>query len=336
MTGELDASHLGFWSSSTSDREWVRPPKPHNWTAVTGHLGVRFAPGTFKVADVIAGSPAEGKLRVGDEVVAIDGKRLGPGTHLDDILNLPEGKQVQIVVKGRDAEPVYLKLATYARMRDLIAEAEVKSARARIDAATGGRVGYLAVRKMKPKNYQMFEEEVYSRCWGKDALVIDLRGNTGGFTADWLLSVICGGDHARTVAPNGQTGYLFGYWNRPVFSKPVAVLVDERTFSNGEMFAHAVKTLKRGPLVGRRTAGGAIATHDVNLLDYGTFRIPGRGWFLFDGSDMENNGAKPDTEVDLTPADEEAGRDPQLDAAVKAMMGSLVSPSPVFKPRYSR
>ena len=336
MTGELDASHLGFWSSNTSDREWVRPPKPHNWTSVTGHLGVRFATGTFKVAEVISGSPAEGVLRVGDEVVEIDGKRLGPGTHLDGVLNLPEGRQVQLVVKGREAEPVYLKLATYARMRDLIAEAEVKSARARINAATGGRVGYLAVRKMKPKNYQMFEEEVYSRCWGKDALVIDLRGNTGGFTADWLLSVICGGDHARTVAPNGQTGYLFGYWNRPVFSKPVAVVVDERVFSNGEMFAHAVKTLKRGPLVGRRTAGGVIATSDVNLLDYGTFRIPGRGWFLFDGRDMENNGAKPDIEVDLTPADEEAGRDPQLDTAVKAMMDALASPSPTFKPRYSR
>ena len=336
MTGELNASHLGFWSSNTSDREWVRPPKPHNWTAVTGHLGVRFAPGTFRVAAVIPGSPAEGKLHVGDVVEAIDGKRLDKGTHLEPLLTLPEGKQVQLVVKGREADPVYLKLATYEQIRDLIAKEETKSVRARIDAATGGRVGYLAVRKMKPKNYQMFEEEVYSRCWGKDALVIDLRGNTGGHTADWLLSVICGGDHARSVTPGGEAGYLFSYWNRPVFSKPVAVVVDERVFSNGEMFAHAVKTLKRGPLVGRRTAGGVIATGDVNLLDYGTFRVPGHGWFLFDGSDMENNGAKPDIEVDITPADEEAGRDPQLDAAVKAMLDVLSSPLPTFKPRYAR
>ena len=243
---------------------------------------------------------------------------------------------MQLVVKGREADPVYLKLATYEQVRDLIAKEETKSVRARIDASTGGRVGYLAVRKMKPKNYQMFEEEVYSRCWGKDALVIDLRGNTGGHTADWLLSVICGGDHARSVTPGGEAGYLFSYWNRPVFSKPVAVVVDERVFSNGEMFAHAVKTLKRGPLVGRRTAGGVIATSDVNLLDYGTFRVPGHGWFLFDGSDMENNGAKPDIEVDLTPADEEAGRDPQLDAAVKAMLDALASPPPAFTPHYAR
>ena len=336
MTGELDASHFGFWSSSTSDREWVRPPKPHNWTIVTGHLGVRFAPGTFKVAEVIPGSPAEGNLHVGDEIASIDGKRLEKGAHMDDILNLPEGKQVQLVVRGRETEPVYLKLATYGQVRNLIAAADEKSVRAMIDAATGGRVGYLAVRRMRLDNYKMFEEEVYSRCWGKDALVIDLRGNTGGYTGDWLLSVICGSDHARAVAPGGQAGYIFGYWNRPVFSKPVAVVVDERVFSNGEMFAHAVKTLKRGLLVGRRTAGGVIATRDVNLLDYGTFRIPGRGWFLFDGSDMENNGAKPDIEVDITPADEEAGRDPQLDAAVKAILDVLSSPAPAFKPRYAR
>ena len=97
-----------------------------------------------------------------------------------------------------------------------------------------------------------------------------------------------------------------------------------------------MKTLKRGPLVGRRTAGGVIATSDVNLLDYGTFRVPGHGWFLFDGSDMENNGAKPDIEVDLTPADEESGRDPQLDAAVQAMLNALASPPPAFTPHYAR
>ncbi|MBR1588969.1 MAG: PD40 domain-containing protein [Kiritimatiellae bacterium] len=336
MTGELDASHLGFWSSGTSDREWVRPPKPHNWTVVTGHLGVRFAPGSFKVAEVIPGSPAEGKLDVGDVIVSVDGSRLEKGARIDDLLNLPEGQQVQLVVKGRESEPVYVKLATYAKVRDLIAAADERSVRAMIDAATGGRVGYLAVRRMRPNSYKMFEEEVYSRCWGKDALVIDLRGNTGGYTGDWLLSVICGSDHARAVTPGGKAGYLFGYWNRPVFSKPVAVVVDERVFSNGEMFAHAVKTLKRGPLVGRRTAGGVIATSDVNLLDYGTFRVPGRGWFLFDGSDMENNGAKPDIEVDQTPADEEAGRDPQLDVAVKTMLDALASPSPAFRPRYAR
>ena len=197
-------------------------------------------------------------------------------------------------------------------------------------------MGYLAVKRMKEADYKTFEDEVYSRCWGKDALIIDLRGNTGGFTGDRLLTIICGSDHAHAVTPGGQVGYLFGYWNRPVFSKPVVVIVDERVFSNGEMFAHAVKTLKRGTLVGRRTAGGVIATNDMTLLDYGTFRVPSRGWFLFDGTDMENNGAVPDIEVDVTPADEESGRDPQLEAAIKAAQAALASPRPAFTPRYAR
>ncbi|MBQ5510753.1 MAG: hypothetical protein IIT94_06400, partial [Prevotella sp.] len=89
------------------------------------------------------------------------------------------------------------------------------------------------------------------------------------------------------------------------------MLCDEGTFSNGEIFSHAIKTLKRGRLVGRQTGGGVIATTDRALLDMGTFRDAQKGWFLLDGTDMENNGAKPDVEVDITPADVDAGRDPQ-------------------------
>ena len=336
MTGELNASHVGFWASDTANRDWVRPPKPHNWSMVTGHLGVRLEPGTFRVAEVVPGSPAEGVLAVGDEIVSVDGTRLGMGVRLEDVLNLPKGQLVQLVVKGREADPIHVKLASYEQVRNLLEDARVKAARAAVEAATGGCVGYLAVKRMKEADYKTFEDEVYSRCWGKDALIIDLRGNTGGFTGDRLLTIICGSDHAHAVTPGGQVGYLFGYWNRPVFSKPVVVIVDERVFSNGEMFAHAVKTLKRGTLVGRRTAGGVIATNDMTLLDYGTFRVPSRGWFLFDGTDMENNGAVPDIEVDVTPADEESGRDPQLEAAIKAAQAALASPRPAFTPRYAR
>ena len=51
----------------------------------------------------------------------------------------------------------------------------------------------------------------------------------------------------------------------------------------------------------------------------GTFRDAHKGWFLLDGTDMEHHGAKPDFEVDLTPADVDAGRDPQLDKAIEVL-----------------
>ena len=58
--------------------------------------------------------------------------------------------------------------------------------------------------------------------------------------------------------------------------------------------------------------------------------------FIETDTDMENNGAVPDIEVDVTPADEESGRDPQLEAAIKAAQAALASPRPAFTPRYAR
>lgn len=336
MMGELNASHLGFGASDAAEREWIRTPKPHNWAAVTGHLGVRFAPGTFKVAEVIPGSNAEGRLATGDEILAVDGKTFKNAAQLAELLTLPDGRQVRLTVKGREKEPVYLKLSSYKTIRELIDKENVKAVRAKVGKATGGRVGYLAVRRMNLDTYKTFEDEIYSVAWDKDALILDVRDNVGGFTSDRMMSVLFGATFAHAVAPGGQVGYLFSYWNRPVFSKPVVVLINENVFSNGEMFGHTVKATGRGVLVGRQTAGGVIATNESNLLDYGTFRVPFLGWFLFDGTDLETNGVKPDIEVDVTPADLEAGRDPQLDAAVKAALDAIAKPAPAFTPRYAK
>lgn len=336
MTGELNASHLGFWASDSAEREWVHTPKPHNWTAVTGHLGVKFAPGTFKVSEVVPGSNAEGWLEVGDEILAVDGKRPEKPARLMELLTLPADQKVQLTVKGREKDPVYLKLSSYKTIRELVDKNNDKAVRAKVEKATGGRVGYLTVRRMNFDTYKTFEDEVYSVAWDKDALIIDVRDNQGGFTSDRMMAVLFGATFAHAVSAGGEVGYLFGYWNRPVFSKPIVVLINENVFSNGEMFGHTVKATKRGVLVGRQTAGGVIATNDSNLLDYGTFRIPFLGWFLFDGTDLETHGVKPDIEVDITPADLQAGRDPQLDAAIKAAMDAVSKPAPKFIPQYAR
>ena len=80
------------------------------------------------------------------------------------------------------------------------------------------------------------------------------------------------------------------------------------------------KTLKRGTLVGQQTAGGVISTGGTTLIDGTSVRIPFRGWFLPDGTNMENNGAKPDIVIIQTPEDESSATDAQLRAAVDDLM----------------
>ena len=90
------------------------------------------------------------------------------------------------------------------------------------------------------------------------------------------------------------------------WTRPINVLINQNSFSNAEIFAHAIQTIGRGKLIGTATFGGVISTGAERLIDGTTVRTPGRGWYLPDGSDQENNGARPDVPVEQTPQDEAA------------------------------
>ena len=98
------------------------------------------------------------------------------------------------------------------------------------------------------------------------------------------------------------------------------MLCNEKSFSNAEIVSHAFKTLGRGTLVGQQTYGGVISTGGTSLIDGTTVRLPFRGWYLLDGTDMENNGAMPDLLVPQTPEDESSNHDAQLKAAVDDLL----------------
>jgi tricorn protease len=106
---------------------------------------------------------------------------------------------------------------------------------------------------------------------------------------------------------------------------PIVVLCNWDSCSNAEIFSHAIKTLKRGKVVGTQTWGGVIATLNQPLLDMGTIRKAYIGWFTADGTDMEFNGAKPDIEIDITPEDIVKGRDPQLETAIRVLAAEAAS-----------
>jgi|GEM_PF-5774028 len=66
-----------------------------------------------------------------------------------------------------------------------------------------------------------------------------------------------------------------------------------------------------------------ISTGAFTLVDGTRVRQPFRGWYLLDGTDMENNGAMPDVVIEQTPEAESAEADEQIEAAVREMLGRL-------------
>ena len=113
------------------------------------------------------------------------------------------------------------------------------------------------------------------------------------------------------------------------------MLCNQHSFSNAEIFTHAIKTLKRGKVVGIPTAGGVISTKSSKLQDMGTLRVPIRGWFTPDGTDMEMNGAEPDIILWPTPEEQINGVDKQLETAIQELLKDVKNVQPRFrKPVY--
>jgi len=231
---------------------------------------------------------------------------------------------------GEDSETagrlVLIEPISYGALNNLWYEAEVRARRARVEELSGGRLGYLHIRGMNMPAVRNFERDLYAAAHGRDGLLIDVRDNGGGSTTDILLSSLTAPRHAYTV-PRGADeddarpdAYPRDRRLIYQYQRPISVLINQHSFSNAEIFAHAIKTIGRGKLVGTQTFGGVISTGGFRLID-GTFvRMPFRGWYLPDGTDMEHNGAVPDISVDQLPSDEASGRDPQLEAAVQELL----------------
>ena len=327
MIGEIDASHLGFWESDSTKKEWFERVTLHNWETVTAHLGVRFDPlwegNGWKVESVIARSPSdcgEDGLLKGDIILAVNGRKVVSGMDRTEVLNvpMPHTFRLKVARNGKD-RTVFVKAEKYGKIRELVRAEGYREIRDRVHAA--GNFGYIHIEAMDNASLDDFYDNIYAEGIGKDGIIIDVRYNRGGHTADRILDVLCGPKHARALFRGAkEEGYLLSYWKRPVLtSTPIVVLCNWETSSNGEIFSHAVKSLKRGPLVGVETAGKVIATNNGPLLDMGTFRSAYIGVFTSEGVDMECKGAVPDVEVDLTPADIAAGKDPQLETAIRIL-----------------
>jgi tricorn protease len=320
MLGELNGSHLGFRANLTPYRA------PDAWDESTPHLGVRwdrsYVGAGMKVQDVLPGSPADkaaSRLAPGDIVLKADGVALDPSLDLTAALNGPLDREIRLVVKTGDKErEVLLRPMAWGAVSTLVHQAWLKKTRAAVDELSTSTLGFIHIRGMDWPSFEAFEADVYAQGSGKDGLIIDVRENGGGFTADHLLTILCQPAHAITVPRGGGAGYpqdrkVYASWD-----KPVIVLCNQNSFSNAEIFAHAMKTLKRARVVGVPTAGGVISTGGASVMDVGSIRTPGRGWFLpGTGEDMELNGAVPDIVVWPEPGDR---RDVQLEKAVEALL----------------
>lgn len=207
----------------------------------------------------------------------------------------------------------------------------VESNRAYVHEKTQGRIGYVHIPDMGPRGYGEFHRSFLSEC-DKEGLIVDVRFNGGGHVSPLILEKL-----ARK-----PLGYDLSRWMGTVsypedcIPGPLVALTNEYAGSDGDMFSHAFKLLKLGPLVGQRTWGGVIGIlHRYSLVDRGYTTQPEFScWFKDIGWDLENNGAEPDLEVEIMPEHYAQGLDPQLDKGLSLILEQLRS-NPVSVPDFS-
>ncbi|MEI7947097.1 MAG: S41 family peptidase [bacterium] len=348
MEGELNASHLGYSASDQSKREWDKTNPFQSWATMTAHLGILFDPehtgNGWKIKQIVQDSPAAQvalNLHPGDLVLSIDGECVTSETDPTSVLNGPENRKIRVSVQSgtNSVRTVTLPSTSFSAIREKMKTAAFEKTRERVQQASDRKLGYINIQRMHWDDYYRFEQDIFAEGFDKEGLIIDVRDNTGGFVADRILGVLCGSVHSIAVGRNSLPAYLSGYWGRPVWDKPLVVLCNQNTASNGEIFTHAIKTLKRGKVVGVPTQGAVIATSDIALLDLGTIRLPHRGWFLPDGTDMELNGAQPDVLVWNEPPDLAAKTDRQLEVAIQTLKDEVAAAKQAHPPvqlRYAK
>ncbi len=355
--GHLDASHLGVRSSDGNGPSTLGATPSRR---AQGRLGVTTIAATDgrAITAVLPNSPAalcNPPLMVGDVITTIDFEKIDASKPLEVMLAAKIGQEVFVgftrpvanavapvdapvdanaaakvdakVAAKVDARSTMLVPMSSMEERSLRYKAETLANAAKVDALSHGRIGYIHIQAMDQGSLDRFERDLYAAANGRDALIVDVRNNGGGSTADLLLASIDVRRHAYAIPREGDRSRTNSYPQDRLFiqryTMPMSMLCNEKSFSNAEIISHAFKTLSRGRLVGQQTAGGVISTGSESLVDGTTVRLPMRGWFLPDGTDMEEHGAMPDLVVVQTPQDEARAFDAQLEKAVDDLMKTL-------------
>ncbi len=294
---------------------------PENSTLVTPDMGE-------EVAGVLEESPtdtdlAQEELKQAELEISGAMEEIIEGTpgelEAADLAGL-EGDIIEEIIQPRTISVKTLPDETAARYREW-----VEDNRRYVHDSTGGRVGYVHIPDMGPRGYAEFHRGYLTEvtCEG---LIVDVRFNGGGHVSQLILEKL-----ARR-----RLGYDVQRWGAPTpypedsVLGPMVAITNEQAGSDGDIFSHAFKLMKLGPLVGKRTWGGVIGISvSDSLVDGGITTQPEFSyWFKDVGWSVENYGTVPDIEVEIRPQDYITGRDPQLERAIEEIQKMLAEHPP--------
>ncbi|OPC06123.1 peptidase S41 [Elizabethkingia ursingii] len=318
LLGELNSSHTGFSSVGKEETKQL-----NYFTNETGIIFKKDQP--YTVESIVRKSPAflSGvDIKPGDQLVAVNGKNIDTRENRESYFATPKKLDELVLTFSRSGKNITTKVHPISNMelKGLLYDDWIFTNRQRVNQLSNNRIAYSYMKNMSTDELDRFLLDMVEQENRKDAVILDLRYNTGGNVHDKVLNFL-------SQKPYLQWKYREGKMTtQPNFApsgKPIVLLINESSLSDAEMTAAGFKALKLGKIIGQDTYRWIIFTSGKGLVDGSSYRLPSWGTYTLDGQNLEKTGVKPDIYIKNTFMDRLQGNDPQLDRAIQEILKDL-------------
>jgi tricorn protease len=316
MLGELNSSHQGF--GTFGDDETIAL---QNRTMETGIIFEDSEP--YKVKYIAKRSAADKKsidIKPGDVLVKVNDEAVKTNEDRNFYFTQPSLDKELRLTFNRNGQMINIKIHPQSNLFTNLYDEWVDNNQKRVDEKGKGRIAYGYMKNMGQGELEQFIIDMTQELIKKDALIFDLRYNTGGNVHDEVLKFLSQRSYLQWKFREGK---LTPQSNFSPSDKPIILLINEQSLSDAEMTAQGFKALKLGKIIGNETYRWIIFTSGVSLVDGSSVRMPSWGCYSLEGKDLEMNGVQPDITVINTFEDKLSGKDLQLDKAIEEILKQL-------------
>ena len=283
-----------------------------------------FTTGYPVITGTVPGSPAAaGGLQAGDQIVKVGDKDMKGVT----------SDQATTLIQGADGTKVTLEISRGGQTFSVtITRAEIHVPTVR-SAEIGNHVLYVRIYQFGTDTSTEFASALSTGLPGKTGIVLDLRGDPGGFisAADAVISqFVASGETFELRDRNGNVDRHTVSGQHAAPTIPLVVLIDANSASASEIVAGSLQVHLRAKLVGTVTFGKGSVQQDFVLADGADIHLTIRRWYLPNGQTIDHKGLTPDVPVtlasptdayDVTSPSQGFAKDTQLNAALALLPG---------------
>ncbi|MDE2399776.1 MAG: S41 family peptidase [Patescibacteria group bacterium] len=288
-----------------------------NFSGIGMEVGIKD-----KVLTVIAplkGTPAyNANIKSGDKILKID-KKVTTNLSIEEAIKLIRGEKgttvTLTILREGNPDPMEIKV-----VRDII-NIPTLDTEQRKDG-----IFVIKLYSFSANSANLFRNAMKEFVLSKDdKLVLDLRGNPGGYLdasvdmASWFLpegKIVVTEDYGTSKKPN-----IYRSRGYNIFSDKLkfVILIDGGSASASEILAGAMQDNGRAKLVGAQSFGKGSVQEVVDVTPNTILKITVAKWLTPNGVSISEKGLTPDYPVEFTKADLDAKKDPQMDKAVELL-----------------